>query len=218
MRYTHIFFDLDGTLFDSGPGVKNAYQYALRGIGKPVPPHSELDFVLGPPLYWSFREKTGLTEEETQRAVALYRQYYKTDGMWQCSVYEGMEQLLRTLHGAGVHLGVVTGKPQQPADAMLRHFGLLPLLDFVVGSGFDETAPGKKGLLQRAFALAGLPSQAPAGALMVGDRCFDIDGARETGIDSMGVLFGYGTREELCAHGATLLAATPAEALALLCG
>ncbi len=217
MRYTHVFFDMDGTLLDTGVGVKSAFQYALRALGVPAPPAEQLDYVLGPPLYWSFHEKIGLPEAQAVQAVAAYREYYERTGLWQCHVFAGVPALLQSLHGDGVHLGVVTGKPEEFACTLLEYFGLRGLFDFVVGTARDDRSAEKKHLLQRAFAAAGLAEGQRGGVLMVGDRCYDIDGARQTGIDSMGVLYGYGARQELADHGATLLVATADEARALLC-
>lgn len=258
MRYTHVFFDLDGTLADTGPGVKNAFCHALEAIGQPVLPPQQLDFVLGPPLYWSFHEKLGLPHELALRGVEAYRAHYTATGIWQCEVFAGMPALLLALRAAGVRLGVVTGKPEHFAKKLLEYFGLPSCFDVVVGTDPAEHDASKAHLLCRAFALAGLPvpqlaadgdtaaqtggtaatghggglpdptgktppaaaktACAPARAVMVGDRCYDIDGAKAVGIDSIGVLFGYGTREELCTHGATQLAATPDELRALLLG
>ena len=211
MRYTHVFFDLDGTLLNTAPGIKHSFQYALRALEKPVLPEEELDFVIGPPLFWSFHDKLGYDEATAERGVALYREYYRPTGMWECAPYEGIPALLQALHDAGVHLGVVTGKPEEFAKQLVQHFSLDHLFDFVVGISFADKSADKKVLLERAFALAGLSGDACRGALMVGDRCFDIDGANDVGIDSLGVLYGFGSREELEGHGATLLAASAKE-------
>ncbi len=218
MRYTHVFFDLDGTLMDTGPGVKHSFQHALRQMELPVPPESELDFVLGPPLYWSFHEKMGLGEEDAVKATALYREYYSDKGLWECCPFNGMVQLLGDLHAAGVRLGVVTGKPEEFALPLLEHFGLLELFDFVVGTARTDRDASKKALLERAFAAAGITEANKAGVLMVGDRCFDLDGAAQVGIDSMGVLFGFGGKEELEEHAATHLVADADEMRAVLLG
>lgn len=216
MRYTHVFFDLDGTLFDTGEGVKHAFQHALRELGRTPPDEAQLDFIMGPPLYWSFHDRCGLTEEATLRGIELFRAYYSKTGLWECRVFDGIPGLLERLKAAGVRLGVVTGKPEDFAEALLGHFGLRSSFDFVCGTSHTEHETSKLQLLQRAFAKAGLEGDARRGALMVGDRCYDIDGAREAGIDSLGVEYGFGTREELTEHGAVLLAATPADAGRLL--
>lgn len=218
MRYTHIFFDLDGTLLNTAPGIKHSFQYALRALEKPVLPEEELDFIIGPPLFWSFHDKLGYDEATAERGVALYREYYRPTGIWECIPYEGIPELLTALHDAGVHLGVVTGKPEEFAEKLIRHFHLEHLFDFVVGISFADKSADKKALLERAFALAELSGDARRSALMVGDRCFDIDGANDTGIDSMGVLYGFGSREELAASGATHLVSSAAEAQTLLLG
>ena len=216
MAVTTVFFDLDGTLLNTAPGIKHSFQYALRALEKPVLPEEELDFVIGPPLFWSFHEKLGYDAATAERGVALYREYYRPTGMWECAPYEGIPALLHALHDAGVHLGVVTGKPEEFAQKLIRHFNLDHLFDFVVGISFTDKDADKKALLERAFTLAGLDDDARRGALMVGDRCFDIDGANDTGIDSLGVLYGFGSREELEGHGATLLAASASEIGTLL--
>ncbi len=216
MRYTHVFFDLDGTLLNTAPGIKHSFQYALKQLGKPVPAESELDFIIGPPLFWSFHDRLGYDEATAERGVALYREYYRPTGMWECAPYEGIPALLHALHDAGVHLGVVTGKPEEFAAKLVRHFELEPLFDFVVGISFTDKHADKKELLERAFALAGISGGGRDGVLMVGDRCFDIDGANDVGIDSLGVTYGFGSREELEGHGATLLAHSAAAILPLV--
>lgn len=218
MRYTHVFFDLDGTLLNTAPGIKHSFQYALKQLGVPVLAEDELDFIIGPPLYWSFHDRLGYDEATAEQGVALYREYYRPTGMWECAPYEGVPQLLHALHDAGVHLGVVTGKPEEFAVRLVRHFELEPLFDFVVGISFADKHADKKELLERAFALAGITDGNRTGVLMVGDRCFDIDGANDVGIDSLGVTYGFGSREELESHGATLLADSAAAILPLVLG
>lgn len=216
MRYTHIFFDLDGTLLNTAPGIKHSYQYALRRLGLPVLAEDELDFVIGPPLFWVFHEALGCDEATAQRGVDLYREFYRPTGMWECAPYEGIPELLHALHAAGIRLGIVTGKTQEFATKLAEHFGLAELFDVIIGTTFTDRTADKKQMLEKAFALCGLDETTKAGALMVGDRCFDIDGANDAGIDSMGVLYGFGSREELTASGATHLVQSAAEAQTLL--
>lgn len=216
-RYTHVFFDLDGTLLDTGAGVKHAFQHALRSLGLAVPEESALDYVLGPPLFWSFHEKVGLPQPQAEQAVGLFRSYYETTGLWECRVFEGIAPLLKTLAENGVCLAVVTGKPEAYAEKLLQHFGLRELFCAVCGTAPADRDASKQLLLERAFTACGVPQDKHAQVLMVGDRCFDIDGARQTGTHSAGVLYGFGSRQELEAHAPTYLVENAAQLLPLIC-
>ncbi len=218
MRYTHIFFDLDGTLLNTAPGIKHSYQYALKELGLPVLAEEELDFVIGPPLYWVFHDALHCDNATAERGVELYREYYRPTGIWECAPYPGIPELLQALHTAGIRLGIVTGKPEEFARKLMVHFELDHLFDVIVGTTFADKTADKQQMLERAFSLAGLDHADRSGILMVGDRCFDIEGAVAAGVDGMGVLYGFGSREELTSSGAASLVASAAEAQQLLLG
>ena len=205
MDKTYILFDLDGTLTDPGMGITNSVAYALGHFGITVTDRSELYSFIGPPLVDSFMEYYGFTEEKAKEAVALYRVYFSDRGWAENTVYDGIEALLAELRAAGKTLLVATSKPQAFAERILTHFGLDKY--FTVICGAPMHAPrgyGKADVIREALAAAGVDDLATA--VMVGDRHHDIDGAAAVGIASVGVLYGYGDRDEHEAAGAGVIA------------
>lgn len=203
MRYETIYFDLDGTLTDSGPGITNAVAYALGHLGRPVPSRLHLCRYIGPPLWDSFRRYEGMTEAETQQAVTYFREYYEKTGKFENAVYPGIPALLQGLRERGKRLAVATSKPEAMAVEILEHFELSGFFSCIAGSTLDESRCTKSSVLAYA-----LEAQGRQGAVMVGDREHDVLGARENGLPCIGVLFGYGSRQELEAAGADRIAAT----------
>ena len=203
--YQTILFDLDGTLTDSGPGIMNGFAYAIRKMGGQVPEREELRKFVGPTLAVSFREILGYSPEETDRAIRLYREYYDhLGGVYENTVYPGVGLLLSGLKASGRKLILATSKSARPTDTVLGHFGLRPYFDFVA-AGDDQLRPHKIDVIRHVIAQCGITDLTQA--VMIGDRESDISAAAEAGIDSIGVLYGYGSREELLSAGATFLAA-----------
>lgn len=207
-----VLFDLDGTLTQSEEGIWNCVRYAAEKMGRTPPPEEVLRKFIGPPLFYSFQTYLGMTEAEATRAVAFYRERYNGVGLLENRVYPGIRRLLVRLKRAGYYLGVATGKPQEPTERILRHFRLDRFFDAVAGTRPEDTDPSKERLIRRA-----LPD-AFDGAVMVGDRRFDVEGARAAGIDSVGVGYGYGDEAELRAVGCGAYAPTVAELETILCG
>ena len=200
MAWDTILFDLDGTLTDSGPGIMNGLVYAAEKLGLP---ERERDFYrrfIGPPLQWSFQTFLGLDEERAREGVRVYREYYNDKGIWENTVYPGIGELLRELKGAGKALAVATSKPEGMALRVLERFGLLPELACVAGASMDEATDRKAASIRRCLA------QCPGAAVMVGDRAYDVRGAHENHIPAIGVLYGYGSREEFREAGADAVA------------
>ena len=202
--YPYLFFDLDGTLTDPGEGITNAVMYALQKSGIPLPPREQLYPFIGPPLKDSFAQYYGLTGESNARAIADYREYFQAKGLFENAVYPGIPQLLARLQGQGRRLVLATSKPQAFAEKILEHFGLSPYFTHIAGASFDDSRSEKDQVIAYALGLCGRPD--PADVLMIGDRRYDVEGARRNGLDCLGVLFGYGSREELTAAGAKYLA------------
>lgn len=210
LRSKTVLFDLDGTLTDSAPGITAATAYALSHYGIDVPDRRALLRFVGPPLRDSFMEFYGFSAEQAEEAVTrYYRAYYRERGLFECSVYDGVPEMLEALRALGARLLLATSKPEVFARAVLERFGLLPLFSGVTGSNLDGTRESKAEVV--ACALAGAGVSDPAATVMVGDRRFDVAGARAAGVDTIGVLYGYGSAEELTAAGAVALAGTPAE-------
>ncbi len=212
--YSTILFDLDGTLTDSGLGITNCVKYALNEMGRAIPSDDELKRFIGPPLVVSFRDYCDMSEEQAREAVRLYRVRYSDVGLFENTVYDGIEQMLKSLSDAGFALAVATSKPEVFARRILEKFELAGFFSFIGGSGLDGTLDTKLEVIE--YVLEKLKINDRSKAIMVGDRHYDIDGARAAGISSMGVLFGYGTRDELEEAGADLIAASPHDIADLL--
>ena len=202
--YKYVLFDLDGTLTDPAEGITNSVMYALRQFGIEETDRKKLFSFIGPPLVDAFMEKYGFSEEDAREATRQYRVYFKDKGIFENVPYEGMEECLRILKERGHVLLVATSKPDVFAEMILERFGFAPYFDHVFGASMDETRTRKDEVIAYAMEHAGILD--PADCVMVGDRKHDILGARENGMDSIGVLFGYGSREELLEAGATYIA------------
>lgn len=200
-----IFFDLDGTLTDPKPGITGSIQYALQRLGHPVPTQDELLWCIGPPLRASFTTLLG-NDLESDKAVAFYRERFGEVGLYENTVYDGIEAMLTELQNTRGRMFVATSKPHVFAERIIDHFGLRRYFKRVFGSELDGTRVEKTDLLRYALREANVD---PAQACMVGDRKHDMIGARNNGMDAIGVLYGYGSEAELTAAGARVLCATP---------
>lgn len=204
-----IFFDLDGTLTDPKPGITRSIRYALERLDHPViPPEDELTWCIGPPLRSSFVKILG--EDSADRAVALYRERFSDIGLYENRVYDGIAEVLATLNDSGHRLFVATSKAHVYADRIIDHFELRRFFGHVFGAELDGTRSDKSHLLE--YALQQTATD-PSKSLMIGDRSHDMVGAGKNGISGIGVLYGYGSREELTGAGARHVCATPAEIL-----
>ena len=199
MQQKNLFFDLDGTITDPKTGITHSVQYALKAFGIPVDDPDRLCGFIGPPLKDSFMHFYGMDESDAVLAVAKYREYYTDRGMFENIVYDGVEDLLSSLQSAGKRLVLATSKPTVYATEILRHFGLLSYFDFISGSNLDLTRCDKAEVIAYALEKTGV---SPDHTVMIGDRFHDVVGAKKTGLDSVGVLYGYGSREELEQYGA----------------
>lgn len=201
-----IFFDLDGTLTDAGPGIKACINYALNKMNfKKLGMDS--DWVVGPSLWGTFK-KLGIPEENLNEAVNLYRERYNVKGYLENSVYVGIPGQLAMLLEMGYVLSLATSKPTVSASAILEYFDLTRYFSYEFGSNLDGSLSDKSILLKHALAVTGFE---PNNALMIGDRQYDIIGAKSNLIKSVGVSYGYGSTNELREAGADLLVEKPAE-------
>lgn len=214
MRYTTILFDMDGTVMETGPGVLNGIKYALKTLHCPFPAVPERLF-LGPPLDFSFREYCQLPEEQIPEAIRLYRVYYAEKGIFECRPYPGITELLVHLRAKGARLLVASSKPELYIREILERFGLLQLFDFIGGADLEGKRGGKNEIIAYTLSSGGVADVNKA--LMVGDRKYDILGAKRFGLASCGVLFGYGDREELSAAGADYLVEEALEIEGIAC-
>ena len=202
--YKTILFDLDGTLTDSGEGVKNGFIYALDKFGIDVRGEN-LDMVLGPPLYNSFRDFFSLSHDEANLAIKYYREYYSDKGVFENRLYDGIDILLKKLKSQGKCVMIATSKPDFYAIPVLKMFNVYDYFDFVSAATLDGRLSKKSDIVKIAIDNANCPKSE---ILMVGDRHHDVDGAKEQGVDCLGVLYGYGTREEMELAGATYICDT----------
>ena len=204
MNKSYILFDLDGTLTDPGLGITNSVAHALAHFGITVADRTQLYRFIGPPLMDSFMEYYGFTEEQAAEAVKVYREYFADRGWAENTVYEGIETLLAELTAAGKVLLVATSKPRVFADKILTHFGLDKYFTHICGVALQAPRGySKADVIREALDRAGVNDLSTA--VMVGDRHHDIDGAKAVGLESIGVLYGYGDRAELEEAGATYI-------------
>ncbi|MBQ5840810.1 MAG: HAD hydrolase-like protein [Clostridia bacterium] len=195
MSERYILFDLDGTLTDPGIGITNCVGYALQKCGVYPASREELYPYIGPSLTWGFQRYHGLSEEQAKQALTYYRERFSVKGMYENEVYDGIPALLEELRGRGARLLVATSKPEEFTNEILRHFGLAEYFDFVAGNTLDDRRPTKASVI--AYLQEKYPAITARNSIMVGDREYDILGARERGLPAVGVLYGYGSREEL---------------------
>ena len=207
--HKYIFFDLDGTLIQSEFGIFESARYALEKLGVESKDDDFMRKMIGPPLYVSFHDLYGMDDETSLEAVRLYREHYGKIGLYKSPLYEGIEEVLRNLKKNGALLAVVTGKPADLSVRILEHFKIYDLFETVVGPDRKSKDPKKVDLINHAIKALNINPEDHMNTVMVGDRCFDIEGAKEAGIRSAGVLYGYGSREELEKSGADIIIPTP---------
>ncbi len=238
-----IIFDLDGTIVDSGPGIKNSISKAIGKMGLPAKSEDELNSFIGPPLRVSFQKEFGLTVDEAEEALYCYRRFYYQQGIYEADVYDGIPELLQDLRNKGYLLAVGTSKPWVLAYRVLSYFGLRNYFDTVFGCYIDGRLDSKALVLQallehysgknplsagrqkgqnHSLSLPGSPAaaspaataamrQAATRAVMIGDRFYDVAGAKAWGLPTIGVTYGYGTAGELQQAGAFLVVDHPKE-------
>lgn len=212
MKQKHILFDLDGTLTDPMMGITKSVRYALNYYGIEVNDLNDLLPFIGPPLRDSFKEYYGFDEAKANEAVEKYREYYKTDGIFDNKVYQGMVECLQTLKDNGKKLYVATSKPEFFAKQIIEYFSLSKYFEYVVGSEFNSREK-KAEVIEYVLKTNQIDND---DVIMVGDRKHDIIGAHENKIPCVGVLYGYGTEDELKQYQADYLVSTVEELTELL--
>ena len=215
MKYEYILFDLDGTLTDPALGITESVRYALERLGITPPKREELLKFIGPPLIYSFKEYCGLTDEQAAIALGCYRERFLKIVLFENEIYGGIEELLKRLYGGGTRIVLATSKPDVYSERILEHFDIRKYFYFVAGNTLSESRPEKEDVIAYAIESCGID---PAGAVMVGDRKYDILGGKKFGMKTVGVTYGYGGEEELKAAGADELAGNIAELETLLLG
>ena len=209
LKKKYLLFDLDGTITESGDGIVNCVQYALNTLGTDEQDREKLKQFIGPPLRESFPEYYGFNRDDTERAVALYRERYERIGIFECDIYEGIAALIRDCFEAGYVVVLATSKPRIYAHKILKHFNIYEYFTHVVGCELDGRLDTKAEVIECAITLCG--DEDRSDYIMIGDRFYDIDGAKALGIESIGVLYGYGSEDELKNAGADYTAANISE-------
>ena len=207
MHIKTVLFDLDGTITDSAPGIVNSVAYTLDKYGIPYNDKKELEVFIGPPLAKQFELFCGFSEEESYRAVDVYREYYSDRGIFENSVYEGIVSMLKRLKEDGYKVVVATSKPERMAKIIAEHFDIEKYFDFIGGAHMDGRRTDKKEVIEYVLANSNVSDHDEV--IMVGDRKYDVIGAHELGIKCIAVLFGYGSKKELTEAGADYMAETP---------
>ena len=197
-KYETILFDLDGTLTDPAKGLTLGFEYALRKMGMPPESREALRRFIGPPLLDVWQTEYGLTKAEAERMIAVFREYYDVYGWWDNTPYEGIREQLGILKSRGYRLLVATSKPERTAKRVLSLFALDKYFEFIGGAESGSERYTKTAVLKYVLESTGTSLD---GAILVGDRMYDAEGAREVGIDSLGVLWGHGSQEEIDSSG-----------------
>lgn len=214
-NYGYVIFDFDGTVVDTGEGIIKSLQYSFEQMGRKIPDMSDLKKFIGPPIHYSYTHFYGVSEDEVGMYIKKYRERYKIKGIYECELYEGMKELLTELRSRGVKIGIASSKPEHLIYSVADYLEITDMFDAIVGVKIDDSNHSTKtGLVLEAMKQLGATDKEKV--LMVGDRCFDIDGAAGAGVKSCGVLWGYGNKEEFEAHKADFIVEMPENVLELL--
>ncbi len=212
--YSTVLFDLDGTLTDPGLGITNSVKFALERWGISVEDTTSLYKFIGPPLKDSFMKYYDFSEEDALKSVEYYREYFAPKGIFENILYENTEKMLQAVKKSGRQIVLATSKPEIFAKQILDFFHLTEYFDFIAGASMDESRNQKSDVIK--YALDNIPLSHGEKAVMIGDREQDIFGAKANKIDSIGVLYGYGSLEELKNAGADFIAETTLDILKLI--
>lgn len=207
MKYTTVLFDLDGTLTDPGEGITNSVMHSLKYYGIEETDRAKLYKFIGPPLWESYEVFYGFSHEKAIEAVEHYREYYKVKGIYENLLYDGVKDMLEALYNKGVKILVATSKPETFAKIILDYFDIAKYFTFIGGAAMDGSRVNKDDVIKYTLEMAEVTDV--KSCVMVGDRLHDILGAKAHSMDSIGVLYGYGSLDELKNAGADFIAAAP---------
>lgn len=202
-NFDAVFFDFDGTVADTGEGIFASVNYAVESLGYEPLSDEMLRTFIGPPVFESFRRMLGADDETAALAVKKYREYYAEKGIFNLRVYDGITELFDEIKKSGIKLAIASSKPENFVKRIIDRLDLSGIIDFVSAPESDKAPESKVALVEKAIAHFGVDKSR---ALMVGDRFFDVDGAKGAGIECVGVTFGYGSKDELKKAGADYLA------------
>ncbi len=209
-KYRYILFDLDGTISESAQGIRKSLEYAITKLGIPLPDLDDYTLYIGPPLIDTFRNVCGLDEEKSKLGTEIYREYYNTRGKYLNKLYYGIKEVLAKLKADGAKIAVCSSKYEKFAKEIIGILGVDGFFDAVCGSNLDGSRKDKKDLIPYAVsALGGSFEQDRDKVVMLGDTFFDARGAKQCGVDFVGVEYGYGSISAMKNEGAELFAKTP---------
>lgn len=210
-EYNYYFFDFDGTLCDTTEGIFNSIIYSLECYGITEADREKLSFFVGPPLFESYKTIYNVSDEDANWLIAKYRERYKTKAAEESAVYEGIVDLLKELKSRGKKIAIASSKPRVFVEEISEYHGIDLYYDFISAEDFKNNHSSKKDLINACLEHFGNPAKDEV--IMVGDRFYDIDGAKATGVDSAGAVYGFGTKEELTNAGATYILNKPEDLL-----
>lgn len=193
MKKKILLFDLDGTLVNTGEGITKCVRYALEKFGIEETEQRKLERFIGPPLADSFQREYGFSEEEAWKAVAFYRERYHDTGIWECGLYPGVKEILEILHKKGYRLGVASSKPQKFCEILMKHFGVTQYFEVIGGAVSDGKAGSKAAVLEDVLERLGVGDreEEKGEVVLIGDTRYDAQGAKEVGIDCIGITYGF---------------------------
>ncbi|HWL42312.1 MAG TPA: HAD hydrolase-like protein [Ilumatobacter sp.] len=217
MARTHVLLDLDGTLSDSEPGIRNSLVWAFGEEGFRIPTDEQVRSVIGPPFELGL-PSIGVPDDALERVIDTYRSRYETIGAFENTLYDGVLDMLDGLAAAGLSLSVATAKPEVTAFPILDYFGITDRFEVRAGATLTSERRNKAQVIDHALHQLGIHADPDLfdHVIMVGDRDHDVHGAHHHGIPCIGVTWGYGSPDELLSAGAVALADSPAELLALV--
>ncbi len=216
MKFKSVIFDFDGTICKTGEGIIKSAKYALEAFGYDVPEDdSELEFFIGPPLLVTFQERFGADPQTALELVKKYRERYTNQGVYESELYEDIRGLLEALKNDGIKIGIASSKPQKYIETLLEKFGVIKYFDAICGVSFTADCETKASIITRCLAELNTP---PDSAIMVGDKNYDIAGAKANNLLSVGVLWGYGNKFEFIEAGADFIAEKPQDIEAVALG
>ena len=186
MSVKALIFDFDGTICDTGEGIMKSARFALDAFGIDAPEWEELGYFIGPPLLVTFQERFGKSPQEADELVKKFRERYRTTGVFESRLYDGIKEMLVSLKNDGFKVGIASSKPQEFIEKLLKHFGISELFDSVCGVSFKADCESKQSIISRCIGELGCERSE---CLMVGDRKYDIEGAKENSLVSVGVIY-----------------------------
>lgn len=214
-NFDYVIFDFDGTVADTGEGILKSLQYSFTAMGDPAPDLSDLKKFIGPPVFYSYTNFYGISEDKVDLYVKKYRERYREKGIYESKVYDGLVELLHHLKENNIKVGIASSKPENLIYSVADYLKITGLFDAIVGVKSDNSKHSTKaGLITQAIDDLGATDKEKV--LMVGDRCFDIDGAHEAGVKCCAALWGYGDEDEFKAHNAEFIVKIPLEIIDLI--